>query len=1133
MTTRHKLLLLPLLVGLLASAGQAQPFLGLGENAGQLVVRLIDESRLFVEDVGSGKPEVRILGTVERTENGAKQRAHVQELGLDVEVDYIFQPGRAEVSGRVHDVTGKDRAVIVRFVLPIDAKGWTWWDDIRASRLIEEGAYHNWLRHGEGGGQHSIYPFSCITKPGQAGLCLGIPLDRPIIHRLSYDADKKRYEVAFDLGLSPKTSRFSSAAAFRLIVFDTEPEWGFRAAAAKYYGIYFNSFWCRSKTQGIWMPFTKISKIDRAEDFGFGYQEGASDVAYDDAHNILSFVYVEPWSLRFYLPPDVKKAPSPKEALQHPAVKEKQAKKIEIAKTCGIYTKDGTYATRMYTADWARGKTVYDFLVSADPDVPGKVTKAKVMDERVFGRFEKEAEKGNVLDGVYFDGFGEWRRPQENYRQDLWKTTNYPLTFSWATKKPVQMTCFTVYEYVAYLAGKLKRKKHYLMANGFMYGFPFMAHYLDVGGNEIHWMKHTGADDAYLDLRRTMAYQKPYLPLNNEDFTVFKNREVEKYFTKCLYYGFLPSMFSPGASGHNNFWNTPEFHNRERHLFKRYTPITIKVAEAGWEPIPHTWSDDPKVRVERFGRGLERNVHITAYNDSDEARDLDIRIDTKALEIDNRDSLVYDLVSAQMLEAKDDWGKLRVRGALPPRGVAVLWLTSRDLAAGHYVAMAMEKIDILVDRWGNSKLPDTEKKAITGELRDVAKHLRMSPFSAKSVAAQTHRVRRLCLNKVPHAPGLRTDLEDVGLPLSAAEMILSGVRLEAAGDRTAPAGRTARIVLRVHNQSEVALGDVTLTLITQTGDKVQPIGTATAEAVAPRSTREFPLDIAVPKDAPLGSYMPLLTMMEADRDARPFVLCVRSSVVVSPLCDVRVERCEDEPRFLVTVQNNARGTTQGTIRPKPAAHWTAQPAEQEISVKGGEAASFSFAMVPPKDAKVGMVPTTWEIAIDGAPEPIRCDVPFCYAPPEKNLLKNAGFEQGQADWQPYEKGCAVVGGGRKGGSCLHCENPYPIEARGAVQEVLLKQQKTTPLLLSAWSKADGVSGGSNRDYAIYVDIKYTDGTSLYGQTVRFRTGTHDWEYAEGLIETAKPIDSLRVYALFRRHAGKAWFDDIRLCEIGK
>src|SRR5439155_20053406 len=68
-------------------------------------------------------------------------------------------------------------------------------------------------------------------------------------------------------------------------------------------------------------------------------------------------------------------------------------------------------------------------------------------------------------------------------------------------------------------------------------------------------------------------------------------------------------------------------------------------------------------------------------------------------------------------------------------------------------------------------------------------------------------------------------------------------------------------------------------------------------------------------------------------------------------------------------------------------------------------------------------------------------------------------------------------------------------------------------------------GTPHPDYSLYIDLVYTDGTTLWGQSAAFGVGTHDWERKRVLIFPAKPIRSMTVNALFRSHAGTAWFDD--------
>ena len=134
-----------------------------------------------------------------------------------------------------------------------------------------------------------------------------------------------------------------------------------------------------------------------------------------------------------------------------------------------------------------------------------------------------------------------------------------------------------------------------------------------------------------------------------------------------------------------------------------------------------------------------------------------------------------------------------------------------------------------------------------------------------------------------------------------------------------------------------------------------------------------------------------------------------------------------------------------------------------------------------------------------------------------NLLRTDGFRPYEAGFQ-FENGIYI------------CDNGSDTKVtRGAAQTVTLNQTQPDPIVAELWSKAENVSGiPSGGDYGIYVDITYTDGTSLWGQTAAFDAGTHDWQKKTLTILPFKPVRSLVIYALFRNKSGKAAFRDMKL-----
>jgi hypothetical protein len=121
-------------------------------------------------------------------------------------------------------------------------------------------------------------------------------------------------------------------------------------------------------------------------------------------------------------------------------------------------------------------------------------------------------------------------------------------------------------------------------------------------------------------------------------------------------------------------------------------------------------------------------------------------------------------------------------------------------------------------------------------------------------------------------------------------------------------------------------------------------------------------------------------------------------------------------------------------------------------------------------------------------------------------------------WQALDKGLA-----RERNEFVGDNRSDQQVKRGVVQHVALNQTRPQPLIASACSKAQNVSGTCDPDYAVYIDLVYNDGTELWGQTAGFRTGTHDWQREELIIFPERPIKTLSFCLLFREHAGKVRF----------
>ena len=90
------------------------------------------------------------------------------------------------------------------------------------------------------------------------------------------------------------------------------------------------------------------------------------------------------------------------------------------------------------------------------------------------------------------------------------------------------------------------------------------------------------------------------------------------------------------------------------------------------------------------------------------------------------------------------------------------------------------------------------------------------------------------------------------------------------------------------------------------------------------------------------------------------------------------------------------------------------------------------------------------------------------------------------------------------------------------------------LVLSGWSKVEADATGSSKqalDYSVYADVEFIDGTFSFGEAAIFSTGAHDWEYASHAFRVAKPLKTVRVYALYRNRIGDVSFSDLALTGV--
>ncbi len=519
----------------------------------------------------------------------------------------------------VSDTTGNDRAVTILYAVPVPAETCRWFHDPRTQKEVEtRRAYTNTAGFSAGAnGRLSRYPFAAVASGGK-GYAIGIDMSRPAFFRAGYNSGTEELFLAYDIGLTPEKPN----AHLRFCRFSFDPEWGFRSALSRYYELFPKDFLCRTPEQGIWMPFAKISAVEKWEDFGFKFKEGNNETAWDDRHDIITFRYTEPmtWWMRMSdeLPRSYEAA-----VLEAKRRAEKGDRSAKAFFACTFHDENGRFPVRLLNTPWCNGAV---WSINSMPGVAGEATDFQNKWNPELKRKLYKSEAKAVLDGEYIDSSEGYVTDQLNFRRSHFKTARTPLTFSRKSRTPAIFRGLIAFEYIRAIADDVHGMNRLMMANATPIRLCWLAPLLDVMGSETNWNRGGNwrpMSDADLLYRRALCRGKPYCFLMNTEFEKFPHTLVEKYMKRCLAYGMFPGFFSHNASqGH--YFTRPELYDRDRSLFKKYVPLCKLIAEARWEPVTNARSSNSSITVERFGAR-----HLTVYNQGAGRQKTDIVLKNK------------------------------------------------------------------------------------------------------------------------------------------------------------------------------------------------------------------------------------------------------------------------------------------------------------------------------------------------------------------------------------------------------------------------------------------------------------------------------------------------------------------------
>lgn len=588
----------------------------------------IDDLQVAVK-AGHWTDEVTVDGPVERTPEGLRQRAEAAAAGLAFETRYLAEDGqlRAEVEVTDRRPASRGRCLQVRYRLPLALTGWTWSADPGRDEVIEDAGARD-HSFDLAGHRVSRYPLVSVSRAG-VGVAMAVPLDQPALQ--SFRAEADGLSTVVDLALSPLAPRARGRFSFSLYRHD--PAWRFRAALERYYALFPALFAPATGRGGAWTLRMPKPELTAPEDFGLAFYECGTLTQpvreYCRAHGVLTFPYAEPWGRRQNLGQAKSSADLPPyeerlAELQRLAERDSEgstwsgAPRQETARAVlnsAIHGADGVAAFLVdYYVGWSQW-----WQLNTDPDLP----------EPSIASLCRKYEIEPVLewaDGIYLDSISPWFFRFEDHRPEHLASADLPLAFSLRSGAPVVLSGFAQLEFVTRLRDDLHRRGKLLMMNLFPPGTRLFGHLGDVVGSEVLGLQ----EDEEAIQQRVYAYRRPVSNLMQWRSAVrvrvpaMTPEEIEAHLANQLLYGFWPGMSTagggtePGYAHMHRYFEDGDLLARDRPLFRRYLPLFNALNQAGWEPVTQVRSDQPAIRLERFGRGPK--VLLTVANTTAEAK---------------------------------------------------------------------------------------------------------------------------------------------------------------------------------------------------------------------------------------------------------------------------------------------------------------------------------------------------------------------------------------------------------------------------------------------------------------------------------------------------------------------------------
>lgn len=635
-------------------------------NEGRVESILVDEQSLpiastggfQIKDVRSQTGFLPVTVSVAVSNGITHLLGKLEEQRLELRANVSSKGEYLAVDGFLRDLIGKDRAIDLKFSLPVDARGWNWGGGIEDERSIEKAAHGHRAADGV-----TVYPLAPISNAKlNVGLSMAVPPDAPSVFETG--ADKNGLSITFKLGISSATQP-SSQTPFHFVIYRHDPAWGFRSSLERYYYLFREPFFVRKVNKiGAWgwhhPPPSEWTNANlyafhecggetwQTKDEGMhGYEhegtnlansvadfERLSKLSDDQKLGIYSLPYTMVGQRQIY-----RLATMPKDRDEAMAAFEKWTTKDPI-----IFQTPGpsvSFRTVDQLKEMIRNSNVYDerqkpsvllrdylgntvtFPLNPNPRLFSDSNAVTIARYTLEDYLPMLFSGSKYVDGCYVDSLGRWPG-YYNFRREHFRYTALPLTYSGKDASPCIWNLQSHAEYLQELSKRLHQQNKIVFANGVHANRVMLGFYVDALGME--GLPDFARGDGYFSTR-VAAGTKPYCALNGRD------NVSARAWNSCLYLGILIGARSEKGAA----------------MERKYLPAIIHINEAGWQPITLAKSDSDQVMVERWGGGQGKPVAFTLLNRSKHPAKTTIHVDAAALGI--RAGVLHDLVAQKALPA--------------------------------------------------------------------------------------------------------------------------------------------------------------------------------------------------------------------------------------------------------------------------------------------------------------------------------------------------------------------------------------------------------------------------------------------------------------------------------------------------